>query len=718
MADVAGKVVSVQGEVLAVDPKTGATRVLHAGDQVFVGELITTAKGATVDLSLSDGRTQEVLDNKKVLLQSEVAAGAGNVPTSSDSALHPPTGSNSPLSPLQVGSTLESVIQGNGFLASSSESSSFSSTPVSNTFHSSGVNVAAPGSGGGFTPTDSIAQTSGSSIPQSSGSLQPGSGQGPTPPSQPQNQNQPATQQSGPVIATQDPGILGSQGAQTAAAAAAAAAVAAAQAKQDQAAIQAAQAAATSSAAQAAVDAAAAQRAADAAAHSADAASQALAVTVQNGIPSAISEAKAAATAAASDAATAQAAANTAAIAAAQAATSANQALQATDPGAAKSAAASAGTAEAAASAASQAAATSSAQAATDANAAQQASHELPPQITVSLPSTVSWTDEAGSVTVSGQVTGTFKAGDTVTLTVGGHSFSTSVDANGHYSTSIPGSALVGGSSLQAVIAAHDPSGNVLTASAGASYTADVPVAISVNMPGVVSWTEEAGSVAVNGQVTGTFRAGDTVTLNVGGSSFSGSVDAAGHYSIAVPGAVLVGNTSVQATIQAHDASGNSQSASASASYLADTTPTVSVNMPSVVTWSDEAGNVTVSGQVTGTFQAGDTVTLTVGSNTFTASVNAQGHYSLDIPGQAFVGNTNIQATLLAHDTQGNSQTVTAAASFVADPSVSITVSAPDVTWANEVPGGTGTGTVTLSGTTTGAQQGNTVTVTLGDGQT
>ena len=114
MADVAGKVVSVQGEVVAVDPKTGTKRVLHAGDQVFIGELITTAKGATVDLALSDGRTQEVLDNKKVLLQHDVAAGAGNTPTPSDSALHPSAGSNAPLSPIQVGGVLDSVVQGGG----------------------------------------------------------------------------------------------------------------------------------------------------------------------------------------------------------------------------------------------------------------------------------------------------------------------------------------------------------------------------------------------------------------------------------------------------------------------------------------------------------------------------------------------------------------------------------------------------------------------------
>ncbi|MDE2354927.1 MAG: Ig-like domain-containing protein, partial [Betaproteobacteria bacterium] len=322
-----------------------------------------------------------------------------------------------------------------------------------------------------------------------------------------------------------------------------------------------------------------------------------------------------------------------------------------------------------------------------------------------------------GSVTVSGQVTGTFKAGDTVTLSVGGHSFITSVDGSGHYSMGIPGSALAGGSAVQAVIAAHDPSGNVLTASASGSYVADVPVAISVDAPAVVSWTDGTGTVAITGQVTGTFKAGDTVTLSVGGNTFSGSVDAAGHYSIGVPGSALSGNSSVQATIQAHDASGNAQTASTSAAYISDTTPTISINMPSQVSWADEAGSVTVSGQVTGTFHSGDTVTLTIGGNTFTTSVNSQGHYSLDISGQAFVGNTSIQASLTAHDTLGNSQTVSTQAGFVADIPVAVTVSAPDVTWSNEVPGGAGTGSVTLSGTTSGVQQGATVTVTLGDGQ-
>ncbi|MHB8354723.1 MAG: hypothetical protein ACYDCF_09870, partial [Burkholderiales bacterium] len=83
-------------------------------------------------------------------------------------------------------------------------------------------------------------------------------------------------------------------------------------------------------------------------------------------------------------------------------------------------------------------------------------------------------------------------------------------------------------------------------------------------------------SVSVNGSVSGTFEAGDVVTLNVGSSTFTGTVGSNGGFSIAVSADVLASATSVSASIAAHDASGNSFSASTSHSYVVDTVSTSS----------------------------------------------------------------------------------------------------------------------------------------------
>ncbi|NDU91638.1 MAG: hypothetical protein G3I10_03360, partial [Ferrovum sp.] len=137
--EVAGKVTNVQGEAVAVDPKTGATRVLHPGDPVFIGELIKTAQGAVIDLTLADGRTQEVTSNRKVLLQHDVAAGTGNALTSTDTSVHQNTDVNSILNnAFRTGSSLDSVIQSATF---GSGASLASSSGIGNTFHSSGANL-------------------------------------------------------------------------------------------------------------------------------------------------------------------------------------------------------------------------------------------------------------------------------------------------------------------------------------------------------------------------------------------------------------------------------------------------------------------------------------------------------------------------------------------------------------------------------------------------
>ncbi|MHB8354431.1 MAG: FecR family protein, partial [Burkholderiales bacterium] len=140
--EVAGKVISVEGDVVAVDTKTGATRTLHVGDKVFIGELITTAKGASIDLGMVDGRNQEVHNNSKVLLQHDVTSGAGNASTALDNAVHVNTDTSNILNnALQLGSTLNSVVQGAGTASSSASSSAM---PPPNTFHSPGVSVDPP----------------------------------------------------------------------------------------------------------------------------------------------------------------------------------------------------------------------------------------------------------------------------------------------------------------------------------------------------------------------------------------------------------------------------------------------------------------------------------------------------------------------------------------------------------------------------------------------
>ncbi|KGQ69519.1 hypothetical protein OA57_11380 [Chelonobacter oris] len=97
----------------------------------------------------------------------------------------------------------------------------------------------------------------------------------------------------------------------------------------------------------------------------------------------------------------------------------------------------------------------------------------------------------------------------------------------------------------------------------------------------------EAGSdIPVTGKITGEFTAGDEVTLVVNGKSFTGAVNAAGEFSINVPGADLYKDPDVkiEGSAVVHDNAGNSNTVTAEREY-AIVEPTLS---PETVNVSEE----------------------------------------------------------------------------------------------------------------------------------
>jgi hypothetical protein len=85
----------------------------------------------------------------------------------------------------------------------------------------------------------------------------------------------------------------------------------------------------------------------------------------------------------------------------------------------------------------------------------------------------------------------------------------------------------------------------------------------------VIDTKEYGTTVAVTGVVKGEFTTGDKVTLNVNGQNYTGMVDAAGNFSISVPGKELAndGDKTIQASITLTDTAGNLGNASTQATY-------------------------------------------------------------------------------------------------------------------------------------------------------
>src|SRR5690606_3761499 len=92
---------------------------------------------------------------------------------------------------------------------------------------------------------------------------------------------------------------------------------------------------------------------------------------------------------------------------------------------------------------------------------------------------------------------------------------------------------------------------------------------------------EAAGSVTLRGTVSGDDKARDSVTVTVGGSSYTTTVNADGStWSVGVPGSVLAANGQVEASVTTLDDAGNPNAASTDGAYsLAPTLPLAIISL-------------------------------------------------------------------------------------------------------------------------------------------
>ncbi|WP_236200858.1 Ig-like domain-containing protein [Pseudomonas pseudonitroreducens] len=296
---------------------------------------------------------------------------------------------------------------------------------------------------------------------------------------------------------------------------------------------------------------------------------------------------------------------------------------------------------------------------------------------------------------ISGKAGGEFLAGDIVSFTLNGHAYSAAVSGSGDWSVSVAGSDLAKETGIHATLVARDAAGN------SASVVADHAYMIAVD-PGtttltidtvagddIVNLVESQASQPISGKVVGTYLAGDQVTFNLNGHAYSAAVGADGKWSVAVPGSDLVGDSAhqINATVIGHDLAGNANTATVSHAYSVDVTPPVatlsidSVTSDNTITSSEAAGNVTISGKVSGEFTANDQVSFQLDGTTYSTTVTANGDWSVSVPGSKLVAESGhkIDASLVAHDAAGNVATISASHPYLVQlNSVSITSMSKD----------------------------------------
>ncbi|WP_417034742.1 Ig-like domain-containing protein [Enterobacter asburiae] len=320
-------------------------------------------------------------------------------------------------------------------------------------------------------------------------------------------------------------------------------------------------------------------------------------------------------------------------------------------------------------------------------------------------------------LTVSG--TTTAEAGQTVTVSLNGKDYTTTVRADGSWTLNVPAADLAGltDGSVTVTASVSDKAGNPASVDHNLAVDITAP-AVTINTVAgddVINIAEHGQAQIISGTATGA-AAGDKVTVTIGGQTYTTVLDAAGNWSVGVPASVISGlsDGTVTVTASVTDAAGNTG--------IGTHNVTVDTGLPSVAfnaISDDNVLNAVEKGQdlsVSGTsanLAEGTVVTVTLNGKNYTATTAADGTWSLTVPAADLAGLGQANYTLNATATNGVGNSVSNTANLLVDtalPTVTInTVAGDNVINAAEVAAGQ-----TLSGTVANAEAGNTVTVTLG----
>ena len=266
--------------------------------------------------------------------------------------------------------------------------------------------------------------------------------------------------------------------------------------------------------------------------------------------------------------------------------------------------------------------------------------------------------DERGPDVIT--VTGGGEPGDAVVVTIGEQVLETTIGEDGTFTVTFEGDDFPADGSYEAEVTVTTGNGDVVLD--GPAYEIDTtPPAVAVT-----SGTESVDdffngeSFAEGVTLTGTGEAGASVVVTIAGIPQSTTVAEDGTWSVSWDvGSLEEGEYSTGVTIVSTDDFGNSTTITDN--LIVDTINSVTIDTESVET--DGIVNLVESQDgvtLTGTAQAGARVEVTFGTGTHTATVDADGNWSVDFAmDEVPVGELAAPVTAVATDAFGNTATAT-----------------------------------------------------------
>lgn len=336
----------------------------------------------------------------------------------------------------------------------------------------------------------------------------------------------------------------------------------------------------------------------------------------------------------------------------------------------------------------------------------------------------ISRADISDGLTVSGSSV-RIPEGTPVTVTLNGQQYQAVVNAGGFWTVTVPNAAaaLISDGTATVTVSSVDVNGVPLSSEQQfLIITQQLPLA-TINTPfgdGTINIIEAAAGGALTG-TTGSRGAGQSVSVQLdNGAPISGTVDANGNWTLPLTPAQigLLAQGSHTVTVTVADAAGNqnTQTAPLNVDTVSPLLTINAVTADNIVNGSEASGAVVISG-TGGPYdaQSVQAVIVLVNGQNYDAILQQDGTWSITLPAGALANVADGPVAISARitDPAGNTTTVPGSFTLDASPLNAPVIAVNTVAADNFVNALEAQSPLTVSGTTTRVEQGQTVTVTL-----
>ncbi|EIZ1354593.1 Ig-like domain-containing protein, partial [Vibrio vulnificus] len=275
-----------------------------------------------------------------------------------------------------------------------------------------------------------------------------------------------------------------------------------------------------------------------------------------------------------------------------------------------------------------------------------------------------------GFVTLTGSVTGDDFVSGIVTLVINDNQYTGVLDPEtGLFEIDVNGSDLIADSDtiVDASVSVVNDIGQVGQAESTEKYFTDTSATAVIRVDRITSddtinAKESQGNVFVSGRVGFDAGPGDTVTLDINGSTYTTTVLADKTWFVEVSGQDLANDSSFNATVSGVDEAGNTYSATTTSTHAIDlfaeagTVTVDDITADDVINAAESKQTIAVTGTAAGgDIAQGDKVTVTVNGTQYETTVDSSGSWTVDVTGRDLAEDNEFEVVVTSTDDVGNS---------------------------------------------------------------